>query len=167
MANDEQAEADDRRSGSDRERHAGAEAARQPPGHGAREEHDDVARQEVEHRLGRRRPEAVAARLRLLDELRDEEERPVHPDAEHHPCDVRRPDAAEPHHVHVDERGRHAVLEPDPGDEPDGGGGEEPEHTPGTPAPRDPLRDRDEQREQPAREEEGTGNVDAARVAGS
>ena len=61
-------------------------------------------RDEEQAGLGHRGAEAETRSRRSLDELRYQDERRVHAEAEQQRDGVRRPDAANPHHPHVDER---------------------------------------------------------------
>ena len=104
--------------------------------------------------------EPVARRLRRLRELRDHEERAEHRHADEEARDVRRQHGALGEHPHVHERLAAAQLERDE-DAQDGDASEQRDHRlPRAPAPRVRLRDAEQQRRQPEREQRGAGPVD-------
>ena len=86
------------------ERHLRADDGREPAADRAEDQHRDRRRDQEQPRLGDRGAEAVAGRGRRLHVLRDQDEGAVHPEPEQERREVRRPDAGQPHHVHVDER---------------------------------------------------------------
>ena len=108
----------DERDGCDRRAHdqreLGPVAARDPAGHAAERTHPDGRRQQVEARDHHRRAEAEAGALGQLRELREQDERRVHAGPDQEGGEVRRPDAADPHHRHVDQRVIAADLDRDP-----------------------------------------------------
>ncbi len=72
------------------------------------------ARDQEQAGLRHGRAEAIAVRWRRLDELRDEDEGAEHPEADQEPDEIRRPDPAQTHHLHVHERTARPRLGPNP-----------------------------------------------------
>ena len=122
--------------GPDHERQARAERGRRAgPAHGPGDQHHERARQHQQAGAGDRRAEAVAEALGRLRELRDEQERGEHREADQHAGDVRHQHGAAAQHAHVHERLVDLRLHPHP-ERADGEAAEdEREHARRAPAP--------------------------------
>ena len=96
------------------ERHLRADHVREPAAERAEDQHRDRRRHEEQPGLRDRGAEAVAGRVRRLHELRDQHERAVHPEAEQQRGEVRRPDAAQPHHRACRRAGASSASRPGP-----------------------------------------------------
>ena len=138
---------------------------RQPAADRAEDQQRDRRGDQVEAGLGDGRAEAVARRRRRLHELRDQDEGAVHPEADQQRREVRRPDAGQPHHLHVDERVARAALRPHPERGEHRGEHEQPDRLRRAPAPGRRLADREQERDEPAREQERADPVHVPRRA--
>ena len=88
----------------ERERHARAEARPEHARERAGDEHHQRAGDHQQARAGGVEPEAVAARRGRLGELRDEDERAEHAEADEHGREVGHRDDRLPQHLDVDQR---------------------------------------------------------------
>ena len=86
------------------------------PANGPEHGHPGRGRHQVQARDDDRGAEPEPGARRQLGELREDDERRVHPGAEQKRDQVRRPHAADPHHRHVDQRLAAVDLDPDPRD---------------------------------------------------
>ena len=114
---------------------------------------------------GDARSEAVAGARRQLDELRDQDERVVHPEADQQRGEIDRPDPAHDHHLHVHERLARARLGAHPGGQQHEPDREQADHPGREPAPGRRLAEAQQDGDEPARQQRRSQPVDAARAA--
>ncbi len=144
----------------DQQRQPRAAAAAEPARDRAREQHHERRRQQEQAGLRDARAEPVAGGLGHLHELRDQQERPEHAEADHQRGDVGRPDRAHPHHPHVHERLRLPELVAAPDRQQHEADGDQPEHRRRGPAPGVALADRDEHGAEAGGEQRRSAPVD-------
>ena len=159
----EQPEAGDR--GAARERQLGPEAGAQLARDRAREQHHQGARQQQQPRASGVEPEAEAGRLRQLGELRDQQERAEHAEADEQRRDVRHQHRRLDQRRDVGERLLGAALDPDPDRQHGEAGDDQPERLRAAPAPGVGARDRDQRHHEADAEQRGAAQVDATRRA--
>jgi hypothetical protein len=98
-----------------------------------------------------------------LDEIGDQDERAQHREAARYRDQVRQQHRPVREHSHVDHRLGYAQLDDPPGDAQDDGSGEQPDDGRRAPAPVLALGQREQQRDERAREEQRAGDVDPRR----